>query len=101
MRVVNLHGITRVGAVERPRREQKRTVYADPRRSGDQVLAGHSRRSWETPDPWAPGTVRLIGVDIAGHKYPRRVWFVDELPKGPTGKILKRAIEPPVTARKA
>jgi long-chain acyl-CoA synthetase len=23
------------------------------------------------------------------------VWFVDELPKGPTGKILKREIEVP------
>jgi long-chain acyl-CoA synthetase len=32
---------------------------------------------------------------IAAYKYPRVVWFVDELPKGPTGKILKREIEPP------
>jgi long-chain acyl-CoA synthetase len=32
---------------------------------------------------------------IAAYKYPRLVWFVDELPKGPTGKILKREIEPP------
>jgi long-chain acyl-CoA synthetase len=32
---------------------------------------------------------------VAAYKYPRRVWFVDELPKGPTGKILKREIEPP------
>jgi long-chain acyl-CoA synthetase len=33
---------------------------------------------------------------IAAYKYPRIVWFLDELPKGPTGKILKREIEPPV-----
>jgi long-chain acyl-CoA synthetase len=33
---------------------------------------------------------------LAGYKYPRLVWFVDELPEGPTGKILKREIEPPV-----
>ncbi|KUI05875.1 long-chain fatty acid--CoA ligase [Mycobacterium sp. IS-3022] len=33
---------------------------------------------------------------VAGYKYPRRVWFVDELPKGPTGKILKRDIAIPV-----
>jgi long-chain acyl-CoA synthetase len=26
------------------------------------------------------------------------VWFVDELPKGPTGKILKREIEIPEKA---
>ncbi|MCA1683472.1 MAG: long-chain fatty acid--CoA ligase [Actinobacteria bacterium] len=32
---------------------------------------------------------------VAAYKYPRRVWFVDELPKGPTGKILKREIERP------
>jgi long-chain acyl-CoA synthetase len=32
---------------------------------------------------------------VAAYKYPRRVWLVDELPKGPTGKILKREIEPP------
>ena len=32
---------------------------------------------------------------IAAYKYPRVVWFIDELPKGPTGKILKREIEVP------
>jgi long-chain acyl-CoA synthetase len=32
---------------------------------------------------------------IAAYKYPRVVWFVGELPKGPTGKILKREIQPP------
>ena len=31
---------------------------------------------------------------IAAYKYPRVVWFLDDLPKGPTGKILKREIEP-------
>jgi long-chain acyl-CoA synthetase len=32
---------------------------------------------------------------LAAYKYPRVVWFLDELPKGPTGKILKREIERP------
>jgi long-chain acyl-CoA synthetase len=32
---------------------------------------------------------------IAAYKYPRVVWLIDDLPKGPTGKILKREIEPP------
>jgi long-chain acyl-CoA synthetase len=32
---------------------------------------------------------------IAAYKYPRVVWFIDELPKGPTGKILKREIDVP------
>jgi long-chain acyl-CoA synthetase len=32
---------------------------------------------------------------VAAYKYPRHVWFVDELPKTATGKILKREIEIP------
>jgi long-chain acyl-CoA synthetase len=32
---------------------------------------------------------------IAAYKYPRVVWFMDDLPKGPTGKILKREIAAP------
>ncbi|MEI2777147.1 MAG: long-chain fatty acid--CoA ligase [Tetrasphaera sp.] len=32
---------------------------------------------------------------IAAYKYPRRVWLVDELPKGPTGKILRREVHAP------
>jgi len=32
---------------------------------------------------------------VAAYKYPRAIWFLDELPKGPTGKILKREIETP------
>ena len=31
---------------------------------------------------------------LAAYKYPRRIWFMEELPKGPTGKILKREIDP-------
>ncbi len=34
---------------------------------------------------------------VAAYKYPRAIWIVDELPKGPTGKILKREIEVPAT----
>jgi long-chain acyl-CoA synthetase len=36
---------------------------------------------------------------IAAYKYPRIVWFLDDLPKGPTGKILKREIEVPAPAK--
>jgi long-chain acyl-CoA synthetase len=32
---------------------------------------------------------------VAAYKYPRHVWLVDDLPKGPTGKILKREISIP------
>jgi long-chain acyl-CoA synthetase len=37
----------------------------------------------------------FVKEQIAAYKYPRIVWFLDDLPKGPTGKILKREIEPP------
>jgi long-chain acyl-CoA synthetase len=43
----------------------------------------------------------FVRAHVAAYKYPRRVWFVDELPKGPTGKILKRAIEVPARAAEA
>jgi long-chain acyl-CoA synthetase len=32
---------------------------------------------------------------VAAYKYPRHIWFAEELPKGPTGKILKREIPVP------
>jgi long-chain acyl-CoA synthetase len=32
---------------------------------------------------------------VAAYKYPRQIWFVEQLPKGSTGKILKREIRPP------
>ena len=38
----------------------------------------------------------FVKEEVAAYKYPRQIWFVDELPKGPTGKILKREIELPV-----
>jgi long-chain acyl-CoA synthetase len=32
---------------------------------------------------------------VAAYKYPRRIWFVDTLPTGPTGKLLRREVKPP------
>jgi long-chain acyl-CoA synthetase len=36
---------------------------------------------------------------VAAYKYPRHVWLVAELPKGPTGKILRRSVSPPEDLR--
>ena len=36
---------------------------------------------------------------VAAYKYPRHVWLTDGLPKGPTGKVLKREIEIPAEVR--
>jgi long-chain acyl-CoA synthetase len=38
----------------------------------------------------------FVKDQVAAYKYPRKVWIVDDLPKGPTGKILKREIDVPV-----
>ena len=32
---------------------------------------------------------------LAAYKYPRQVWLVDSLPHGPTGKIVRRAVQLP------
>jgi long-chain acyl-CoA synthetase len=40
-----------------------------------------------------------VRSQVAAYKYPRVVWFVEDLPKGPTGKILKREIEIPEVAQ--
>jgi long-chain acyl-CoA synthetase len=39
----------------------------------------------------------FVKEQLAAYKYPREVWFLDELPKGPTGKILKREISLPTS----
>ena len=36
-----------------------------------------------------------VKARVAAYKYPRHVWLTDAMPIGPTGKILKRAIEVP------
>ncbi|HWG27577.1 MAG TPA: long-chain fatty acid--CoA ligase [Actinospica sp.] len=40
-----------------------------------------------------------VKARVAPYKYPRHVWLVEALPKGPTGKILKREIRAPDGAR--
>jgi long-chain acyl-CoA synthetase len=37
----------------------------------------------------------FVKANVAAYKYPRRIWFVDALPKTSTGKILKREITAP------
>ena len=50
-------------------------------------LAGHVR---------TPAELRaFVRERIAAYKYPRQVWLMDDLPKGPTGKILRREVHPP------
>jgi long-chain acyl-CoA synthetase len=49
----------------------------------------------EGTEATAEEIVEYVKGQVAAYKYPRRIWFVGELPKGPTGKILKREIQVP------
>jgi long-chain acyl-CoA synthetase len=62
---------------------------------GEEVGAAVVLRDGETAT--AEEIRDYVKLRVAAYKYPRRVWFADELPKGPTGKILKREIQPPAT----
>ncbi len=43
--------------------------------------------------------IAFTGDRIAPYKCPRHIWIVPDLPKGPTGKILRREVRPPQDAR--
>jgi long-chain acyl-CoA synthetase len=60
---------------------------------GEEVGAAVVLKKGESVD--AADLKAYVKEQVAAYKYPRKLWFVDELPKGPTGKILKREIEVP------
>ena len=60
---------------------------------GEEVGAAIVLKAGEQLD--ADELKQYVKDEVAAYKYPRKIWFVDELPKGPTGKILKREIEVP------
>jgi long-chain acyl-CoA synthetase len=60
---------------------------------GEEVGAAIVLRSGQ--DAGADEIRAFVKERVAAYKYPRRIWFADELPKGPTGKILKREIKAP------
>ncbi len=66
---------------------------------GEEIGAAVALKPGVTADPEElKGFVR---DRLAAYKYPRWVWLVDALPKGPTGKILRRSVEPPEGANAA
>ena len=66
---------------------------------GEEVAAAVVLKKGEELD--ADELKSYVKEQVAGYKYPRKIWSVDELPKGPTGKILKREIEVPEEAKTA
>jgi long-chain acyl-CoA synthetase len=66
---------------------------------GEEVAAAVALK--DGADATAADIRSFVKERVAAYKYPRHVWLVDELPKGPTGKILKREIRPPSVVRGA
>jgi long-chain acyl-CoA synthetase len=60
---------------------------------GEQVAAAVALREGATTTP--EDIIEFTKERIAAYKYPRKVWVVPELPKGPTGKILRREVHAP------
>ncbi|GAA2852428.1 long-chain fatty acid--CoA ligase [Pseudonocardia halophobica] len=60
---------------------------------GEEIGAAVALKPGEEADP--EELKNFVRDRLAAYKYPRAVWLVDALPKGPTGKILRREVEPP------
>ncbi|WP_353950768.1 long-chain fatty acid--CoA ligase [Knoellia sp. S7-12] len=60
---------------------------------GEQVGAGVVLREGSTAT--TEDIIAFTKERIAAYKYPRNVWLLGELPKGPTGKILRREVKAP------
>jgi long-chain acyl-CoA synthetase len=66
---------------------------------GEEVGAAVTLKSGATTTP--AELIAFAKERVAAYKYPRRLWLVDSLPKGPTGKILRREVHPPDEAAQA
>lgn len=76
---------------EHPAVRQAAVVGVPHPEVGEEIAAVVALRAPATADELR-GWVR---ERVAAYKYPRLIKFLDELPTGPTGKILKRALTPP------
>ncbi len=68
-----------------------------------EIEADAKDRRFASEEGWTrnPLLRRTLQSYLAAYKYPRHIWIVDELPKGPTGKILRREVEAPADATEA
>jgi long-chain acyl-CoA synthetase len=78
---------------EHPAVQEAAVVGVPDEALGEEVGAAVALKQGEDADEDA--LKAFVKEQVAAYKYPRKIWFVDELPKGPTGKILKRQIELP------
>src|SRR3954454_18633521 len=78
---------------EHPAVSEAAVVGVPDESKGEEVGAAVVLKEGEEVD--ADELREYVKERVANYKYPRKIWFPDELPKGPTGKILKREIEVP------
>ena len=78
---------------EHPAIQEAAVVGVPDDELGEEVGAAIVLKQGESLD--ADELKSYVKDQVAAYKYPRKIWFVDELPMGPTGKILKREIEVP------
>jgi long-chain acyl-CoA synthetase len=60
---------------------------------GEEVAAAVALKPGASAEP--EELQAFVKERVAAYKYPRHLWLVDALPKGPTGKILRRSVEVP------
>nr|WP_245627302.1 long-chain fatty acid--CoA ligase [Kribbia dieselivorans] len=60
---------------------------------GEEIGAGVALKAGESATP--EELQQFVKDRVAAYKYPRQVWLLAELPKGPTGKILRREVKAP------
>jgi long-chain acyl-CoA synthetase len=78
---------------EHPAIQEAAVVGVPDESLGEEVGAAVVLKQGESVD--ADEIKTYVREQVAAYKYPRKIWFEDDLPKGPTGKILKREIEVP------
>ena len=81
---------------EHPKIREAAVVGVPHEEWGEEIGAAVVLHEGEEMTPEEVG--EYVKERIAAYKYPRIVWFLDDLPKGPTGKILKREIETPAAS---
>ena len=86
---VNVAGVTSVAFVLSP--DDVKVELVEIKDQATPIASHHVHFFGEKPDELRD----WVKQRVAAYKYPRYVWLTDALPKGATGKILKREIAIP------